>query len=72
MCVLCEGFQSIGFRDLGVTIPIGSVTIGQMPLVGVDHSRSDSIMPLILRTVCCTMAKALALYYGLSGQYQPY
>ena len=37
--------------------------MGQMSLVGVGHSRSDSIVPLMLPTVCCAMAGAVALYY---------
>jgi hypothetical protein len=55
------------FRDHSTTIPNGSVTIGQMSLVGVGHSRLDSIVPLMLRTVCCAMAGALALYYRSIG-----
>jgi hypothetical protein len=51
------------FCDPGATIPNGSVIIGCMSLVGVGHSRSDLIMPLMLRTVCCAMAGALVLYY---------
>jgi hypothetical protein len=51
------------FRDLNATIPNVSVTTGMMSLVGVGHSGLDPLMPLMLRTVCCTMAGALALYY---------
>jgi hypothetical protein len=51
------------FHDHGVTIPNGSVTIGQTSLVAVGHLRSDLIVPLILRTICCAMDEALALYY---------
>jgi hypothetical protein len=51
------------FCDLDATIPNGSVTIGWTSLVGIGHSRSDSIMPLMLHTVCYKMAGALALYY---------
>jgi hypothetical protein len=51
------------FCDLDATIPNGSVTIGRMSLVGVGHSRSDLITPLMLRTVRYAMAWALALYY---------
>jgi hypothetical protein len=36
------------FRGPGVTIPNGSVTIGQTSLVDVSYSRSDSIVPLML------------------------
>jgi hypothetical protein len=62
VCVIW-GFWIHWFRDLGATIPNGSVTIGQTSLVGVGHSRSYSIVPLMLHTVCCAMAGALALYY---------
>jgi hypothetical protein len=55
------------FRDLGVTIPNVSVTIGLTSLVGVGHSRPDSIVPLMLCMVCCVMARALALYYRSLG-----
>jgi hypothetical protein len=55
------------FRDLNATIPNGSVTIGQTSLVGVGHSRSYSIVPLMLSTVCYAMAGALALYYRSLG-----
>jgi hypothetical protein len=54
-------------RDLGATIPNGSVTIGRTSSVGVGYSRSDLIVPLMLRTVCCAMAAALALYYRSLG-----
>jgi hypothetical protein len=50
-----------------VTIPNGSITIGWTSLVGVGHSRSALIMPLMLRTVCGAMAGALALYYRFLG-----
>jgi hypothetical protein len=55
------------FRDLGVTIPNVLVTIGRMSLVGVGYSRSDSIVPLMLCTVCYAMAEVLALYYRSLG-----
>jgi hypothetical protein len=41
----------------------GLVTTGRTSLVGVGHLRSDSIVPLMLRTVCYAMAEALTLYY---------
>jgi hypothetical protein len=62
-CVCYMGLWIHWFHDPGATIPNGSVTIGQMSLVGVGHSRSDSILPLMLHMVCCTMAGTLALYY---------
>jgi hypothetical protein len=55
------------FRDLDTTIPNCSVTTKRKSLVGVDHSRSDSIVPLMLRTVCYTMPVALVLYYRSLG-----
>ena len=55
------------FRDHGATIPNGTVTIGRTSLVGVGHSRSDSIVPLMLCTVCCAMIGALAMYYRSHG-----
>jgi hypothetical protein len=55
------------FHDLNATIPNGSVTTGWTSLVGVGHSRSDSIVPLMLCTVGCAMAGALALYYRTLG-----
>jgi hypothetical protein len=51
------------FHDLGATIPNGSVTIGQTLLVGVGHSRSNSIVLPMLRTICYAMVGTLALYY---------
>jgi hypothetical protein len=51
------------FCDYNATIPNGSVTIGRTPLVGVGHSRSDSIVPLMLCTVYCVIVGALTLYY---------
>jgi hypothetical protein len=55
------------FRDLDATIPNGLVTTGWTSLVGVGHLGSDPIVPLILCTVCCTMAGPLALYYRSLG-----
>jgi hypothetical protein len=61
--VCYKGLWIHWFHDFDATIPNSSVTIGRMPLVGVSHSRLDSIMPLMLCTVCCAMAGVLALYY---------
>jgi hypothetical protein len=55
------------FHDHSTTIPNGSVAIERTSLVGVGHSRSDSIMLLMLRTVCCVMAGVLTLYYRSLG-----
>jgi hypothetical protein len=62
-CVRYTGLWIHWFRDLDATIPNGLVTTGQTSLVGVDHLKSDLIVPLMLRTVCYAMAGALALYY---------
>jgi hypothetical protein len=62
-CVCYMRLWTYWFRDHGTTIPNGLVTIGWTSLVGVGYSRSDSIMPQMLHTVCCAMAGALALYY---------
>jgi hypothetical protein len=66
-CVCYTGLWIHWFHDLDATIPNGSVTIGQTSFIGVGHSGSDSIVPLMLRTICCTMAGALALYYRSLG-----
>jgi hypothetical protein len=55
------------FRDPGATIPNVLVTIGRTSLVGVGHSKLDSIVSLMLRTVCYAMAGALTLYYRSLG-----
>jgi hypothetical protein len=62
-CVCYTGLWIHWFHGHGATIPNGSVTIGRTSLVSVGHSRSDSIVPLMLRTVCCAMARVLSLYY---------
>jgi hypothetical protein len=66
-CVCYMGHWIHWFRDLGATIPNGSATTGQTSLVCVGHLRLDSIMPLMLHTVCCVMAGTLALYYMSIG-----
>jgi hypothetical protein len=62
-CVYYTGLWIHWFRDLDAIIYNGSITIRRTSLVGVGHSGSYSIVPLILRTVCYAMARALALYY---------
>jgi hypothetical protein len=66
-CVCYTGLWIHWFRDLDITIPNGSVTIGRTSLVGVGHSRLDSIVPLMLRTVSYAMVGVLALYYRFLG-----
>ena len=50
-CVCYTGLWIHWFYDHDATILNGTVTIGRTSLVGVSHSRSDPIMPLILHTV---------------------
>jgi hypothetical protein len=66
-CVCYTGLWIHWFRNLGATIPNGSVTTRRTSLVGVGHSRSDSIVTLMLCTICYAMAGALALYYRSLG-----
>jgi hypothetical protein len=56
------------FGDLDATIPNGSVTIGQTPLVGVGYSRLNSIVLLMLHTVYYAMVGVLALYFKSLGK----
>jgi hypothetical protein len=62
-CVCYMGLWIHWFCDHGAIIPNGSVITGQTSLVGVGYSRLDSIMPLMLCTICCPMVGALVLYY---------
>jgi hypothetical protein len=62
-CVYYTGFWIHWFHDLDATIPNGSVIIGHTSFVDVGHLRSNSIVPLMLYTVCYVMAEAIALYY---------
>jgi hypothetical protein len=62
-CMCYTGLWIHWLCDLDATIPNSSVTIGRTSLVGVGHSRSNSIVPLMLHTICYAMARALALYY---------
>jgi hypothetical protein len=66
-CMCYTGLWINWFRDPGATIPNGLVTIGQTSLVGVGHSRLDSIVPLMLHMGCCAMVGALILIIGPLG-----
>jgi hypothetical protein len=66
-CVCYTGFWIHWFRDLDAIISNGSVTTRRTSLVGVSHSRSDSIMSLMLHTVCYAMIGASTLYYRSLG-----
>jgi hypothetical protein len=66
-CVCYIGLWIHWLRDLDTIILNGSVTTGHTSLIGLGHSRLDSIMPLMLRTICYAMAGALTLYYRSLG-----
>jgi hypothetical protein len=51
-CVCYTGLLIHWFHDLDAIILNCSVTIGRTSLVGVGHSGSDLIMPLMLRMIC--------------------
>jgi hypothetical protein len=64
MCVWGGGG---GFRSDGFVIKMQSFPMDghfrTYVISGLGHSRSDSVVPLVLRSVCCAMARTLALYY---------
>jgi hypothetical protein len=65
MCV-CGGFGSNGFVIKIQSFPIdGHYRMDVISIV--DHLRSDSVVPLVLRMVCCVMTGAPALYYRSIG-----
>ena len=60
-CV-CVGFRSNDF--VTKTYPFLMDGYYKTDIIsGVGHRRSDSVVLLVLRTVCCAMAGALVLYY---------
>jgi hypothetical protein len=65
MCV-SYGLWIHWFRDLDATIPNGSVTIGRMLLVGVGHSGLDSMVSLMLRTVCYVIKAKYCIFGPLN------
>jgi hypothetical protein len=65
VCV-CEGFGSNGFVIKMQPFPIDGHYRTDV-ISGVGHPKSDSIVSLVLRTVCCAMVRALALYYRSVG-----
>jgi hypothetical protein len=67
ICVYYTGLWIHWSRDHNATIHNDLVTIGRTSLVGVGHPRLDLVMPLMLCTIYCAMAKALALYYKSHG-----
>ena len=72
-CVYYTGLWIHWFHDHDATILNGTVTIRRTSLVGVSHSGSDPIMPLMLRMVC--FVQWLEHWHcttGPSRHHQPY
>jgi hypothetical protein len=65
VCV-CGGFGSNGFVTKMQQFPMDGHYRTNI-ISGVGHPRSDSVMPLVLRMICCAMAGALTLYYRSFG-----
>jgi hypothetical protein len=63
---VCVGFGSNGFVTKMQPFPIDSHYMTDITN-GVGHPRSNSVMPLVLHTVCCTVTGAPALYYRSLG-----
>ena len=64
--VSVEGFGFDGFVTKMQPFPMdGHYRTNAIRSVG--HSRLDSVVPLMLRLVCCAMAGTLALYYRSLG-----
>jgi hypothetical protein len=61
VCV-CGGFGPNGFVTKMQLFPMDGHYRTDV-INGVDCPRSDSVMLLVLRTVCCAMARVPALYY---------
>jgi hypothetical protein len=60
------GFGSNGFVTKMQSFPIDGHY--RMDVIsGVGHPRSDLVVPLVLRTACCVMTGAPALYYRFLG-----
>jgi hypothetical protein len=60
------GFESNGFVTKMQPFPIDNHFRTNV-ICGVGHPRSDSVMSLVLHTVCCAMAEVPALYYRSLG-----
>jgi hypothetical protein len=57
-----EGFGSNGFVIKTQPFPMDGHYRTDV-ISGVGHPRSDLVVPLVLRMVCCAMVRALVLYY---------
>jgi hypothetical protein len=64
-CV-CVGFASNGFVTKTQSFPMDGHYRTDV-IRGVGHPRSDSVVPLVLRMVCCTINGTPALYYKSLG-----
>jgi hypothetical protein len=63
---VCVSFGFNGFVTTTQSFPMDGHY--KMDVIsGVGHPRSNSVVPLVLRTVCCAIARALALYYRPLG-----
>jgi hypothetical protein len=62
VCVGGGGFGSNGFVTKMQSFPMDGHYRTNI-ISGVGHLKSNSVMPLVLRTVCCVMVGAPALYY---------
>ena len=60
------GFGSNGFVTKTQLFPMDSHYRTNV-ISGVGHPRLDSVVSLVLRTVCCAMAGTPALYYSSLG-----
>ena len=65
MCV-GGGFRSNGFMTKMQLFPMDGHYRTYI-ISSVSHPRSNEVVPLVLRTVCCEMAGARALYYRSLG-----
>jgi hypothetical protein len=64
-CV-CVSFRSNGFVAKMQLFPMDGHYRTDF-ISGVGHSRSDSIVPLVVRMVCCAMTGTPTLYYRSLG-----
>jgi hypothetical protein len=59
---VCVDFGSIGFMTKTQPFPMNG-HYRMYVISDVSHLRLDSVVLLVLRIVCCAMARTLALYY---------
>ena len=61
-----KGFGSNGFVTKMQSFPMDGYYRTYV-ISGVGHLRSNSVVSLVLHTICCTMTRASALYYRSLG-----